>query len=170
MCVLALPDGYRARGLSFDVMATQPTLHALAGRRAQQSVVFSSPRAEQQMILCSFGEADLKQAQAKQAARPQEQAPQLQQQSSAPPLPPPPEKKEAAPASVAAVPPPPQPSQDGLGAVFGALQTHLDGKFAAIDAAIARLDARLGAVESQQTLFMKKASFIAAVEKVSEKA
>ena len=48
---LALPAGYRTRGIAFN---DQDQLMVLGGRRQQQSVVFSSPTAHQQLALCTY--------------------------------------------------------------------------------------------------------------------
>ena len=160
--VLELPDGFRTRGLAFDLVNTSVTLHTLGGRRAKQSVVFSSPRAEQQLLLCSFGEAELSRAQQQQQQQQREpkQSSGEAAETAAAPMP----SSGNAPtpmvtASVAGVAigsasaggaSAGMNATSTLGALLGGLQAHLDGRFASIDAAIARLDTRLGAVEAKQ--------------------
>ena len=157
VCVLAAPDGYRWRGLSFGGGSGRPArqLYALGGKRAQASVVFSAPRAEQKLVLCAY-EKEL----------------EVQPDQHEPPPPPPPPKAAAA----AAEAPPPQESPSplnvapslagaapiavdtpsvssalpafGLGDLFAALQSHLDGRFERIERSVAALDQRLTRVEA----------------------
>ena len=175
LAVLELPDGFRTRGLTFDLASISPTLLALGGRRAQQSVLFSSPRAEQQLMLCTFGEAELGRAAA--AAQPPPQghsvsaslvnplnpsdeprhatstAQPAPSNSSIPGTPMPPAEARSAAAGGATAAGVDTAAGSALGALLGGLQAHLDGRFAAIESAISRLDSRLGAVEERQARY-----------------
>lgn len=53
LLTLQLPEGYRIRGVTID---SRMCLLALGGRRQQHSVIFNSPKAQQQLLLCTFHE------------------------------------------------------------------------------------------------------------------
>ena len=146
LVALALPDGYRARGLSFDGASVAPSLLVLGGKRAAPSVVFSSPRAEVQMVLCSFGEAEMRAESDAEAGVVGRVA------AAVPPPVAPPVAPHPAPPTVGG-------SADGgaLGSLFGALTAQLESRFGAIDSALARLDSRLSAVEEKQSRYEQRA-------------
>ena len=175
LCVLSLPDGYRARGLSFlgGASGKPPQLYALGGRRQQPSVVFSSPRSQQQVLLCVYDHrarsaATAVMASAASAAETvSDAAPPPALGASVPGTMPPPSARESVSepalsvgsggagqpgqgrsrgATTAAALPSAAPTAD-LGGILGALQAHLDGRFGQIDAALAALGSRLDRVE-----------------------
>ena len=156
LLALALPDGYRARGLSFDGASVAPSLLVLGGKRAAPSVVFSSPRAEVQMVLCSFGEAEM---------RAEGDAPRIGARGEAdaeaggvgraavavpPPVAPPAPPHPAPPAAGGSA------DTGALGSLLGALTAQLEARFGAIDSALARLDSRVSAVEERQARYEQR--------------
>lgn len=125
---LSLPDGYRTRGLVFD--STSRQLLALGGQRQQASVVFSSPAAQQKLVLCAFGDAGLRNSCP---------APSAAEQTS------PAARHTEPPQADASVPD--QQTELAWRAGLSALQAHVDARFDRIEKMIEAINQRLGLAE-----------------------
>ena len=138
---VALPDGFRSRGCVFDVHGV---LLVLGGKRHHESVVFSSPMARQQLLLCAFQDREPREAAAQPARH---QSPATRAPEAPPPPPPPPQQQPKAME---------QPQQceatidaPGWLTALSELREHINSRFDGIERILEKLDGRLDCLEAQ---------------------